>query len=300
MENFLLIFIVLFLGIMCRHWKLFPENSAQVLNLFVIYVSLPALVLLNIPRLTFTSELIVPIILPWIMIIVSVILVLLFSRMFDWNRQLTGGLLLVVPLGNTSFLGIPMVKAFFGENHIPYAILYDQFGSFLALATYGSVILALYGKGSKPGVRDIFKRVISFPPFIALILALILKSWTFPDIALTILGSAASTLVPVVMFAVGLQLSPRLQKKLISPLMLGLLIKLIIAPLAALLICRIAGFNNEPAKVSVFEAGMGPMITAGAMAIIADMEPELMASLIGLGIALSFITLPALYQLLQI
>lgn len=298
MENFLLIFIVLFLGIMCRHWKLFPENSAQVLNLFVIYVSLPALVLLNIPRLTFTSELIVPIILPWIMIIVSVILVLLFSRMFDWNRQLTGGLLLVVPLGNTSFLGIPMVKAFFGENHIPYAILYDQFGSFLALATYGSVILALYGKGSKPGVRDIFKRVISFPPFIALILALILKSWTFPDIALTILGSAASTLVPVVMFAVGLQLSPRLQKKLISPLMLGLLIKLIIAPLAALLICRIAGFNNEPAKVSVFEAGMGPMITAGAMAIIADMEPELMASLIGLGIALSFITLPALYQLL--
>ncbi|MGE5400064.1 MAG: AEC family transporter [Ignavibacteriales bacterium] len=298
MENFLLIFIVLFLGIMCRHWKLFPENSAQVLNLFVIYVSLPALVLLNIPKLTFTSELIVPIILPWIMIIVSVILVLLFSRIFEWNRQLTGGLLLVVPLGNTSFLGIPMVKAFFGENHIPYAILYDQFGSFLALATYGSVILALYGKGSKPGVRDIFKRVISFPPFIALILALILKSWTFPDIALTILGSAASTLVPVVMFAVGLQLSPRLQKKLISPLMLGLLIKLIIAPLAALLICRIAGFNNEPAKVSVFEAGMGPMITAGAMAIIADMEPELMASLIGLGIALSFITLPALYQLL--
>jgi predicted permease len=55
---------------------------------------------------------------------------------------------------------------------------------------------------------------------------------------------------------------------------------------------------KTPARVSVFEAGMGPMITAGALAIIAGLEPELMASMVGLGIALSFLTLPVLFQML--
>lgn len=298
MENFLLIFILLLFGIILRPLKLFPENAAHVLNLFVIYVSLPALVLLNIPKLTFSHELIIPVVLPWGMILLSAILIIIFSKIFSWRRSITGGLLLVVPLGNTSFLGIPMIKAFFGESHIPYAILYDQFGSFLALATYGSVILALYGSSKRPGIMDIVKRVIYFPPFIALILALMLRYWTYPPVAISVLQMASQTLVPVVMFAVGLQISFKLPRSVVSPMILGLLIKLVLAPMAALAICSALGIFTAPAKVSIFEAGMGPMITAGALAIIADLEPELMASMVGLGIGLSFLTLPILFRFL--
>ncbi|MGE5433104.1 MAG: AEC family transporter [Syntrophomonadaceae bacterium] len=298
MENFLLIFILLLLGVVLRPLKLFPDNAAHTLNLFVIYVSLPALVLLNIPKLSFSRELIVPVVIPWVMILFSFILIIILSKAFRWRRSITGGLLLVVPLGNTSFLGIPMIKAFFGQDHIPYAILYDQFGSFLALATYGSIILALYGNSAKPGIKDVVKRVIYFPPFIALILALILRFWTYPPIAVGVLQMASETLVPVVMFAVGLQISFRLPRSVVSPMIFGLLIKLVAAPLAALAICNALGIYSEPAKVSVFEAGMGPMITAGALAIIAGLESELVASMVGLGIALSFLTLPVLFKLL--
>lgn len=298
MENFLLIFILLLFGIALRPLRLFPDNAANVLNLFVIYVSLPALVLLNIPKLKFSHELIIPVVIPWIMIFLSVLLILFLAKIFKWRRSVTGGLLLIVPLGNTSFLGIPMIKAFFGEEYIPYAILYDQFGSFLALATYGSVILALYGGSARPGIKDIVKRVIYFPPFIALMLALVLRYWTYPQIAVSVLQMASATLVPVVMFAVGLQISFRLRPSLIGPMMWGLVIKLILAPLAALAICSTLGIFSAPAKVSVFEAGMGPMITAGALAIIAGLEPELIASMVGLGIALSFLSLPLLFQLM--
>lgn len=298
MENFLLIFILLIFGIIIRPLKVFPENAAHTLNLFVIYVSLPALVLLNIPKLSFSHELIIPVVLPWIMILLSALLILLLSKLLGWRKSITGGLLLVVPLGNTSFLGIPMVRAFFGEDHIPYAILYDQFGSFLALATYGSVILALYGSSARPGIMDIVKRVIYFPPFIALMAALMLRFWVYPPVVTSILQMAAATLVPVVMFAVGLQISFRLPRSIISPMIFGLIIKLAIAPLAALMICNAFGIYTAPARVSVFEAGMGPMITAGALAIIAGLESELMASIVGLGIALSFLTLPLLFQLL--
>ncbi|HEX2869094.1 MAG TPA: AEC family transporter [Ignavibacteriales bacterium] len=300
MENFLLIFILLLFGIALRPLKLFPENAANVLNLFVIYVPLPALVLLNVPKLRFSHELVVPVVIPWIMILLSALLILFLAKIFRWRRSITGGLLLVVPLGNTSFLGIPMIKAFFGEEYIPYAILYDQFGSFLALATYGSVVLALYGGSARPGIKDIIKRVLYFPPFIALMLALVLRSFTYPHIAVSVLQMASSTLVPVVMFAVGLQISFRLPRAVVSPMIFGLIIKLVLAPLAALAICSALGIFTAPAKVSVFEAGMGPMITAGALAIIARLEPELMASMVGLGIALSFLTLPLLFQLMNI
>jgi hypothetical protein len=192
-----------------------------------------------------------------------------------------------------------MVKAFFGESAIPYALLYDQLGSFLALATYGSLILALYGTGeSKPAVGTIVKKVISFPPFIALVLAFILKAFPYPPVAVGLLEILASTLVPLVMIAVGFQLTLRLSREVTSQLFVGLSIKLVAAPVAALFFCKIAGLEGEAVQVSIFEAGMPPMVSAGALAILANLSPALTAALVGIGIVLSFATLPILYQML--
>jgi len=277
----------------------FPDETGNVLNLFVIYISLPALVLLKIPELVFSKNLLVPAFMPWVMLLFSCALILILSRLLKWARATTGCLLLLIPLGNTSFLGIPMVKAFFGDNAIPYALLYDQLGSFLALATYGSLILALYGTGdSKPTLVNVVKKIISFPPFIALVLAFILKTFSYPPIAVSLLKILASTLVPLVMIAVGFQLTLRLNRKVTSQLCIGLSIKLIAAPMAALFLCKIAGLEGEAVQVSIFEAGMPPMVSAGALAILANLSPALTAALVGIGIILSFATLPMLYQML--
>jgi len=277
----------------------FSDETGNVLNLFVIYISLPALVLLKIPELTFSKNLLVPALMPWGMLLFSCALILILSRLLKWERATTGCLLLLIPLGNTSFLGIPMVKAFFGDQAIPYALLYDQLGSFLALATYGSLILALYGTGeSNPTIESVAKKVISFPPFIALILAFILKAFPYPPLAVSLLKILASTLVPLVMIAVGFQLTLQLDRKMISQLCIGLSIKLVAAPVTALFICKTVGLEGEAVQVSIFEAGMPPMVSAGALAILANLSPALTAALVGIGIVLSFATLPMLYQLL--
>jgi predicted permease len=299
MENFVITISLLLIGMALKRMPSLSDETGNVLNLFVIYISLPALVLLKIPELVFTRNLLVPAIMPWGMLLLSVALILLLSKFLKWNRPTTGCLLLLIPLGNTSFLGVPMVKAFFGENAIPYALLYDQLGSFLALATYGSLILALYGTGNdKPTVTTVIKKVISFPPFIALILAFILRAFTYPPIAVSLLKILASTLVPLVMIAVGYQLTLRLSRDVTSQLSIGLLIKLIVAPVAALLFCKVFGLEGEAVQVSIFEAGMPPMVSAGALAILANLSPVLTATLVGIGIVLSFVTLPLLYQLL--
>ncbi len=141
MENFIVTITFLLIGIILKRLSDFPTETGTVLNLFVIYISLPALVLLKIPELTFSKHLLVPGLMPWGVLIFSCALILILSRFLNWNRSTTGCLLLLIPLGNTSFLGIPMVQSFFGDQAIPYALLYDQLGSFLALATYGSLVL---------------------------------------------------------------------------------------------------------------------------------------------------------------
>jgi predicted permease len=299
MENFIITITYLVIGMILRRIPRFHEETGNVLSLFVIYVSLPALVLLKVPELTISRELLVPALMPWVMLLLSSVLILFLSRLLKWERQITGCLLLMVPLGNTSFLGIPMVKAFFGDHAIPYALLYDQLGSFLALATYGSLILAIYGREeTKPTVRDVGIKIITFPPFIFLILAFLLKGVSYPDVVTSILKVLSSTLVPLVMVAVGFQLTLRLSKESTSPLCIGLCIKLLAAPLCALLLCKLAGLEGEAVQVAIFEAGMPPMVSAGALAILASLAPSLTAALVGLGIFLSFATLPVIFQFL--
>lgn len=299
MENFIVTITFLLIGMALKRMSAFPDETGKVLNLFVIYISLPALILLKIPELIFSEKLLVLAFMPWGMLFFSYFLIIILSRLLKWERATTGCLLLLIPLGNTSFLGIPMVKAFFGEQAIPYALLYDQLGSFLALATYGSLILAFYGAGkSSPTIKDVLKKVLSFPPFIALVLATILRFYPYPSVAVNLLKILAATLIPLVMVAVGFQLTLQLERRVTYQLCVGLLIKLVAAPLAALFLCKIAGLRGEAVQVAIFEAGMPPMVSAGALAILAGLSPALTAAFVGIGIVLSFITLPVLYQIL--
>ena len=161
------------------------------------------------------------------------------------------------------------------------------------------MIIVLYSHSDKnPTFKEIIKRILTFPPFIALILAFLFKGFTYPPVLNTIFQTLASTLVPLVMIAVGFQLTFKLTKNTLSPLATGLALKLVAAPLIALVLCRILGFNGTSTNVSIFEAGMPPMVSAGALAIIADLSPSLSAALVGLGIIISFVTLPLLFHLL--
>ncbi len=299
MEKFFIIIAYILIGMGLKRIPKFPGEAGNVLNSFVINISLPAIILLNIPRIVFSTDFLIPVILPWVILVLSCLGVLFLSYIFIWGRQITGSLLLLVPLGNTSFLGIPMVEAFFGDQGITYAVIYDQLGSFPALATYGSVIVALYGREeSKTTLKEISKKIITFPPFIALCSAFVLRTVAYPAFLADMLKALGGTLVPLVMIAVGFQLTLRLEKGTYVPLILGLMIKLIAAPIIALILCRVIGIEGEAVRVSIFEAGMPPMVSAGALAILAGLSPSLSAALVGLGIMASFITLPMLYCLL--
>lgn len=298
MEKFIVISVFVCLGGLLKRLPVFPSQTAQVLNLFALYVSLPAVILVKAPQIQFSHEMILPAVIPWAMLLFSVVLVLWGGKVCRWSRDVIGVLLLVVPIGNTSFMGVPMVTAFFGEKGIPSLIIYDQVGTTLIFAVYGSVILAAYGSEMKIRPAEIAGRAILFPPTMALVLGLLLRSWPYPEPVLGFLKTLSGMLTPLVMTAIGFQLKVRLKPTTLRPLGFGLIIKLVVAPLVALAGCRLLGFDTLAANVSIFEAGMPPMVVAGTMAMAAGLAPELAATTISLGMVLSFLSLPLLSWML--
>lgn len=298
MANFLLIGVCVLAGILLRRLRVFPADAAQSLNFVALYLSLPAVILLKVPQMAMTGEMLAVALLPWLMLLLSAGLVLGAARLWRWPRPTTGVLLLVVPLGNTSFMGVPMIQAFFGAAGVPFLIVYDQIGTMLIFASYGSLILALYGRDGAADLVAIARRALLFPPTIALLLGLVLRGWPYPAPVSQVLEAIAGTLTPLVMIAIGLQMTLRLRPTTLAPLGTGLTIKLLVAPLVALLACRLAGLQGLAIDVAILEAGMPPMVTASALAVAAGMEAELAVALAGLGIMAAFLTLPVIYALL--
>ena len=290
MENFVLILLAIAIGYGINRLNIFSKDAPTILNQFVIYISLPAMILLQIPKLSFSMDTLIPIIIAWIVMFFSAILVLLLAKIFSFSKEITGSLMLVAILGNTSFMGIPIVNAYMGESAMPYVLVYDQLGTFIALAVYGTFIASYYSSKSQITFKIITFKVLTFPPFISLVAALFLMGVEFNPIISKVLAAFSSTIVPMALVAVGLQLQFKLPREDIKPFTLALLIKLLIAPIIAIIICKIFSWNNDVSIVSIMEAAMAPMITAGAIAAMAGLAPRLSSAIVGYGILISFVT----------
>jgi len=302
MGTFIFILFLMFLGYCLKRFKILPEQTSQVLNLFIIYISLPAIIINEVPKITFNSEILIPVFIAWSTTIVGAISILLMSKIFNWNRHTTGALLLVAVLGNTSFIGIPMVSHFYGVEALPYVIIYDQIGTFLALSTYGAVVIAIYSDndGAKVTVQSVLEKIFKFPPFISLLIAFALNGIEFhPDISKS-LSTLGNTLIPLALVSVGFNLQLKIPKKDMSPFIMGITNKLIFLPIFAFVIVYIFGFEGFITDVSLLESAMGPMITAGVVATMAGLSPKLVSSILGYGIFISIITISIVFELTQI
>ncbi len=291
----LLILVMVGIGKLLRHRGSFPANAHETLNRYVIDIALPALVLVSVQKLRFSADVAWLIVTPWMLLLISAGLIWLLARMLDWSRSVTGALLLCVPLGNTAFLGYPLTEAMIGPQATSLAVIYDQFGTFLLLSSYGLVIAAVYGEGAQPSLRAVAKRVMSFPPFLMLLLALMPIEW--PEAMLQVAAMIAATLVPTSCLAVGLQLRLRLPRAVMPALSTGLAIKLLLAPLLTVAGLMAMGVGGDMLRVAVLQAAMPPMITAGALATNAGLDPELCAALVGIGMLVSLLTAPVLLVL---
>jgi len=298
-DAFALILAMLALGMVFARLAFLPANSAEVLNAVVLYVCLPAAVLLYVPRLQFDPSVLGIVVTPWLLGVATVLLVTLAARLFDFRRDQYAVLLLCVALGNTSFIGYPMVRALLGEEALPFAVVYDQFGTFVLLSTFGLYVLARFSGDTPPTLRQIVVRMLKFPPLWALLFGLTLMPEQPPQWIGGGLQRLADALLPLVMLAVGLSIQLKLPRDEIKPLATGLVLKLLVMPAIAIPLSLLFGMQGLMLQANVLESAMPSMITAAALAIAHQLAPRLAAALVGYGIVLSLATLPAWAWVLQ-
>jgi len=292
-DAFALILAMLALGKLFARLRVLPANTTEVLNGVVLYLCLPASVLIYVPRLQLNLSLLGLMLTPWLLAGVTVLAVLALRRPLRLRREEHAALLLCVGLSNSSFIGYPMVRALLGETALPYAVVYDQFGTFVLLSSFGLYVLARYGGETPPSLRQTLLRMARFPPLWALAFALTLMPAQPPAWIASGLQHLADAMLPLVMLAVGFSIQLRLPREELKPLAAGLLLKLLLLPALAWPLSWALGLRGQALQANVLESAMPTMITAAALAISHRLAPRLAAALVGYGILLSLATLPA-------
>ncbi|MDR1076262.1 MAG: AEC family transporter [Xanthomonadaceae bacterium] len=298
-DAFALILSVLALGMLFARLRVLPENAPDVLNRIVLYVCLPAAVLTYVPRLHMDASLLALMLTPWLLTLATWGMLLVLSRLLKFRRAEFAVLLICVSLGNSSFIGYPMVRALLGEQALPYAVVYDQFGTFVLLSTMGLYVLARYSGDSVPGMRQILGRIMRFPPLWALAFGLTLMPEQPPHWIGSALKSLSDMLLPLVMLAVGFSIRLKLPRDELKPLAAGLVLRLLVLPALAMPLSWAFGLKGAMFQTNVLESAMPTMITAAALAISHGLAPRLAAALVGYSILLSLGTLPIWAWLLQ-
>lgn len=291
MNNLFLLILCFIAGMLLCRFKRMPDNAPATLNSFIIHVSLPALTLLYIHQLKLSGDVLLTGLMAWLVFGLSAGFFWLIGRWLNLSRATTGALILVGGLGNTSFFGLPMVEAFYGQEGLTTAIIADQLGSFFALSVLGITVAGIYSSG-RPTAAQIFKRIALFPPFISLCIALLLIPIEYAEWFSVLLKRLGDTLAPLALLSVGMQLRLGHLAEHKRNLALGLGFKLFLAPLAIyLLYVQMLGAHGLNMQVTLFEAAMPPMITAAIVASEHDLDPPLANLMVAVGLILSFITL---------
>ena len=300
MSNLILLFVCLIIGIVLKKSKIIPDNFHTSLNAFVINISLSAFSLYYISKIELNSSVIYPVLVVWIGIFAAILFFAGLGKIFGWKTSLIGALIMCAGFGNTSFVGIPLIQAMYGEEGLKTVMLVDQPG-FVALSTVG-ILVANFYSGSKDSLLKHLSKILKFPPFIAFVIALLLNVFSIeiPKDFDEVLMKLGATTVPLALVSVGSQMQwKKIEKKEGFHLFIGLLFKLVLLPLLILVIYKyIFHQNGDVIDICILEAAMAPMITAAIIASAHDLEPKFCNLMVAVGIPLSILTVGIWHLLL--
>lgn len=299
MSALLLLVFCMVLGVVVARVVRPPATLPQGLNWWVINIAFSALVVHLIPTLRFDWQYWFLVAALWLVFLGTWVVFAMLGRALRWSRARIGAMTLGCGLGNTAFIGFPMIEALHGREGVKLALIADQLGTFIALAVGGTIVAALYS-GKNASAAAVARKVLLFPPFVSLVIGIVaglLGGWPQPvDAVFERLGA---TLAPIALFSVGLQFRLQFQRGQATALLLALGWKLLLAPLLIWLGGLAIGVSSSILTIAVLQAAMGPMISATILAEQHDLEPQLANAVLGIGIVLSLVTVPLVDFLLK-
>ena len=222
---------------------------------------------------------------------------------FTWQRpsdRALGALLLAAAFPNATYMGLPVLEAAFGPWARTIAIQYDLFACTPLLLSVGIMLAAHYG-----GVKESGHPVVALlkvPPLWAAVagVALNLSAIPLPVVLEGLLDMLAAGVVPLMLFSIGLSLrwsgSWSRHLPLVFPVVI---IQLIITPVIIWGVSGAMGMAGDIRTAVVLEAAMPSMVLGIVLCDRYRLDTALYAMAVTLSTALSLITLPLWFDLVQ-
>ena len=281
--------------------QIFPaKKAAALVQSYLIHIVLPALALLYIPAIQPSWGLLLPISVAWFTFLLSWGIFGYLGKRNNWGKNITGCLIIVAGLANTSFLGFPVVEGLYGKEGLPIALLIDQGGSFLLVSSLSILVGSIYGDHSE-SLKKVPIKILKFPPFGFLIGTLVMSVFRIstPEVLIPLLQLIGKTMPSMALLVIGLRFSVDLKSITSRFFWYGLGYRLLLAPAIVWLVySQLMDSDSLEFKVTVLESGMAPMITGSIIAMQFGLQPRLATLLSGLGMPISAISLALWYYLL--
>lgn len=272
MSNFVLIAICFLSGILLRKFQVVPKGSHVGINAWIIYVALPAAALYYLPTIHWSGAVLLPLLAPLLCWFGAWIFSRLLAKKLLLDKRSQAAFFIVCGLGNTSFVGFPLIKAYYGEEWLSIAALCDQVT--FTLLTVGAT-------------------------FVAIVIALLLPQFVSFEALKDVTKMVSSTLSPLALFSVGLQFDLSNVKDDWKTISMAALYKLFIAPALVFFVALALQWKGITTKVAVFETAMGTMISAGILNDQFGLNPRLSNAIVFATILLSFITSLIWYVIME-
>jgi predicted permease len=162
--------------------------------------------------------------------------------------------------------------------------------------TLGVLLASLGHMNFKEAALGLFK----VPTIYAVLLAVIINAWNIqiPTPVTRAIELAAGGSIPLMLILLGVQLTHVEFSNHLRALQLSVLLRLLIAPLAALLFAALFGLHGFARQGSVTQASMPSMVSATVLATEYDLDSKLITAVVFISTLLSPLTLTPLLVLL--
>ena len=289
------IIIIVFIGYMLSKKGFFRKGDSEVFSKIVCNLSLP-LMMINTLCKNFTKDKLGQMLYGILIPIASIIICYLISCLFGiWikNKKRLGIFKVMFVASNTIFIGMPLNQAIFGEEGLPYVLVY-YLANTIFFWTLGIYLISKdgLGKGSKPSLKKLLS-----PPLAAFLIGLLLVFFniTLPKVLMDVCCYIGNMTTPLSLLFIGMTFnSIRLKDITVERDTIFVFVgRFILSPVIIYLLARAIPIPDLMERVFIVQASLPVMAQAAIISKSYGADYKYAATVITLSTLFGLLTIPA-------
>ena len=281
-----------------RFSTILKQEDADIFLKIVFYVSLPALILDNIPAVEINLDYFLLPIICSVIIIISFLVSSIVVRYQKFEAKTQGVFIIGTMILNLGF-NVPFVLGFYGQEGFIRATFFD-IGNILLFLSLTYYIAQKYGtSNSEEGISFLNRKLLTSPPLIALVIGVILNftGITFDTNVNYLLDLLGGLLTPLLMLSIGIYFNPKIEK--IFPVAQVIFIRMGLGLILGFVFTLLLGLDDLSNKIIIISSAAPVGFNTLTYASLEELDKEFAAEILSFGIPLGIVTISLLLIILR-